>query len=127
MITETCVECGRVFDLTDDTDAVEFHEGHDCEAPELTVEDLLNDPPSHAEGVADLYRWATNYDYQTGTPYWEFCDLIGYSDERYGQKMNPASFTLDYISSDAFTAALNAWSNRPSDVTDFMDKLHAAE
>lgn len=99
---------------------------NDC-AAKMSVEDLLENAPSHAQGVADLYRWATNYDYQTGTPYWAFCDLIGYSDDQYGQKMNPAKFTLDYMSSDAFTAALNEWSNRPSDVTDFMDKLHAAE
>ena len=27
-----CVECGRVFDLTDESQAGEFHYGHDCEA-----------------------------------------------------------------------------------------------
>jgi hypothetical protein len=26
-----CPECGRVFDLTDEDDAGEFHYGHDCE------------------------------------------------------------------------------------------------
>ena len=26
-----CVECGRVFDLTDLDDAIEFYYGHDCE------------------------------------------------------------------------------------------------
>jgi hypothetical protein len=26
-----CPECGRVFDLTDDTDAAEWAYGHDCE------------------------------------------------------------------------------------------------
>jgi hypothetical protein len=26
-----CPECGRIFDLTDDNDAAEFHYGHDCE------------------------------------------------------------------------------------------------
>lgn len=26
-----CAECGRVFDLTDDTDAAEWSTGHDCE------------------------------------------------------------------------------------------------
>jgi hypothetical protein len=28
-----CPECGRVFDLMDEDDADEFHNGHDCEAP----------------------------------------------------------------------------------------------
>lgn len=27
-----CVECGRVFDLFDETDAEEWNYGHDCEA-----------------------------------------------------------------------------------------------
>jgi len=26
-----CPECGRVFDLTDETDSAEWHYGHDCE------------------------------------------------------------------------------------------------
>ena len=26
-----CVECDRVFDLTDENDANEWHYGHDCE------------------------------------------------------------------------------------------------
>ena len=28
----TCIECGRVFDLTNETDAAEHAYGHDCEA-----------------------------------------------------------------------------------------------
>lgn len=27
-----CPECGRVFDLLDETDSEEWHYGHDCEA-----------------------------------------------------------------------------------------------
>lgn len=30
-MTVTCRECGRVFDLTSEDDAAEFHYGHDCE------------------------------------------------------------------------------------------------
>ena len=29
--TFTCVECERVFDMFDETDAEEWHYGHDCE------------------------------------------------------------------------------------------------
>ena len=29
-----CVECERVFDLLDETDADEWFYGHDCEAPD---------------------------------------------------------------------------------------------
>ncbi len=31
--TAHCPECGRVFDLTDKTEADEWVYGHDCEAP----------------------------------------------------------------------------------------------
>ena len=31
-LTARCVECGRVFDLTDTDDANEWGYGHDCEA-----------------------------------------------------------------------------------------------
>lgn len=30
-LKQTCPECDRVFDLTDETDAEEFAYGHDCE------------------------------------------------------------------------------------------------
>lgn len=31
VVSATCVECGRVFDLLDDLDAAEWAYGHDCE------------------------------------------------------------------------------------------------
>lgn len=31
LMTRKCVECGRVFDLTDELDAEEWTYGHDCE------------------------------------------------------------------------------------------------
>ena len=30
-----CLECNRVFDLFDETDAEEWAYGHDCESPEM--------------------------------------------------------------------------------------------
>ena len=32
MNNPTCPECGREFDMSDETDAAEWHYGHDCEA-----------------------------------------------------------------------------------------------
>ena len=31
-VSKTCPECGREFDMADETDAEEWHYGHDCEA-----------------------------------------------------------------------------------------------
>lgn len=36
-----CVECERVFDLLDETDAEEWFYGHDCEAPEAVATGAL--------------------------------------------------------------------------------------
>ena len=30
-MSASCVECGRIFDLLDETDAAELAHGHDCE------------------------------------------------------------------------------------------------
>jgi hypothetical protein len=39
-LTATCKECGRVFDLFDETDAEEWAFGHDCEdVPRETSEE----------------------------------------------------------------------------------------
>lgn len=32
-LTHTCIECGRTFDMWDSDDAIEWANGHDCEAP----------------------------------------------------------------------------------------------
>ena len=33
LMNVTCPECGRIFDLLDETDAEEWAYGHDCEEP----------------------------------------------------------------------------------------------
>lgn len=39
MITGTCEECGRVFDLLDEVGNGEYYYGHDCEPPEEEEEE----------------------------------------------------------------------------------------
>lgn len=38
-----CVECGRVFDLTDEEDSQKWYYGHDCEEPTNLNEDDADD------------------------------------------------------------------------------------
>ena len=38
----TCRECGRTFDLTDDSDAEEWAYGHDCEVMEGEAASVAN-------------------------------------------------------------------------------------
>jgi hypothetical protein len=49
----TCGECNRVFDMFDETDAEEWHYGHDCEA-------VMTECPNHG-GAYDC------------TPFCELC------------------------------------------------------
>ena len=91
------------------------------------VWDLLEEAPDYVENLSALISWSTNYNYQTGMPYWAFLDLIGYSEEHYGGKRNEDEFTLDYASTELFAAALIEWGNRPQDVEDFIDQIENAE
>lgn len=45
-LTPTCVECARVFDLTNETDIQEWEFGHDCEP--------ASDEPTDAQTLRDL-------------------------------------------------------------------------
>ena len=89
--------------------------------------EVIEEAPSYAQAVADLASWATNYDYQTGTPFWAFLDLIGYSVDKFGAKFNPDSFELDFVSCDYLADALKEFATRPQDVTDYLDELTAAD
>jgi len=89
--------------------------------------ELLEDAPSYAEAVAELYSWSLNYNYQEGTPYHSFLDLIGYSEEHFGGIYCVDGFTIDYASTEAYAKALIEWGNRPEDVIDFIQKLENAE
>lgn len=51
-MTATCTECGRVFDLTDDTDAEEWGFGHDCPNDE---------PPIRHPGLLDREPWSGGF------------------------------------------------------------------
>jgi hypothetical protein len=89
--------------------------------------ELLEDAPSYAESVAELYSWSLNYDYQEGTPYLAFLDLIGWSKEHWGQDYCEDGYAIDYASTEMFGKALIEWGNRPQDVLEFIKKLGNAD
>lgn len=90
------------------------------------IHELLEEVSDRLKPIADLYEWSLNYDYQTGTPYGLFLDVIGWSDEQYGGKI-AGEFVLDYDSADSFAEALKVWAIRPQDVYEFIDELNNAE
>lgn len=89
--------------------------------------EVIEEAPSYCENIAGLAQWATNYDYQTGTPFLAFLDLTGYSEEFIGSRLNPAEFILDFASAETFAAALNEWANRPGDCLMFIQDLMNAD
>lgn len=91
------------------------------------LHEVIENAPAKVQAIADLVDWSLNYDYQNGTPYFAFLDLIGYSDEYYGMQLNPNSFVLDYASADGVAEALKIWAIRPQDVYDFINEVQDSD
>lgn len=89
--------------------------------------EVIEEAPSYCENIAGLAEWSTNYDYQRGTPYLAFLDLIGYSQEHLDDTINPSGFVLDYVSVDLLAGALQEWAARPADCSTYIDELWEAE
>ena len=97
------------------------------ENTKIRLNELIEEPPTGLETIRDLYNWSTNYDYRTGTPWLGFLDLIGYSDEEYGQKMNHDKWEVDYASADMLGHALIQWAHAPEHVINYVSALEQAE
>jgi hypothetical protein len=108
----------------DETEAAEAFE----EASSPDVWQLLEDPPEHADRVADLYHWSTNYDPGRG-PMTLFLDLIGWTDEQgFGEPLYDLSTaSLGYVELSKLAAALTQYAQRPHEVRAYVDALMEAE
>jgi hypothetical protein len=101
---------------------------NDSNTEELDFFDLIENAPENLQGVARLASWSTNYDTRTGTPFGVFLDLIGYSEEEFGENLvSKPQRVLDYIGTDHLADALRNFADRPNDVRDFVQKLILAE
>lgn len=86
------------------------------------------DAESQAEGVADLYRWSSNYD--APTPFGLFLDLIGWSEDQLGMPLHDlakAHEQLGYLELGMLAKALDEYSDRPGVVMDAVERAMAAE
>jgi hypothetical protein len=92
-----------------------------------TLDDVIEAAPAYAEAVARLWSWSSNYDHATPASF--FLDLIGYSDDNYGEpltSMADVPHRLGYLELGLLADALNEYANRPQDVIDYVDRLVAA-
>jgi hypothetical protein len=101
---------------------------NDNTTEELDFFDLIENAPENLQGVARLASWATNYDTKTGTPFGVFLDLIGYSEDEFGENLiSKPQRVLDFVGIDHLADALKEFADRPDDVRDFVQKLISAE
>jgi hypothetical protein len=94
-----------------------------------TVWDLYENPPKGAEETSALAEWSLNYDYKTGNPYWVFLDLIGYSEENYGENLFSGKFSqvLGFMELDYLADALKEYAENPTLVLAFIAQLQEVE
>lgn len=83
----------------------------------ITLEELL--AAGQVDAVKDLYDWGLNYD-TNQNPFNVFLDLIGYSEEQFGEKLAPNA-TLDYTAADYVGDALKQYAIRPNQVELFIE------
>ena len=91
--------------------------------------DLIETPADNVCEVTNLIHWSMNYDNKTGSPYYIFLDLIGYSDEHFGCRLykgNPRN-VLGFLEMDYLGDALKEYANNPQAVEDWIALLMEAE
>lgn len=96
------------------------------EEDEESLEDLL-DSDTAPEAIADLWRWSQNFEAGKG-PATAFLDLIGYSEEEFGEGMYDFSNTqLGYLEIGKLGRALTEYAQNPTGVMWFVRQLLEAE
>lgn len=104
------------------TDTMDYYDTE--EESGLTFWELLENPPAGCENVAALYSWGFN---QTHATVSLFADLIGVSDEEFGENLwvhNRSRLdTLGYLELSYLADALNEYATRPDIVRHYLGQL----
>jgi hypothetical protein len=90
--------------------------------------ELIDKAPETLSRIAQLWSFSSNYDYPT--PATIFIDLIGYTEEEFGEPlttMKQAVESLDFISLGLIGQALDEYTDRPDDARNFITQLLDAE
>lgn len=101
-----------------------------------TVWDHVEAAPAYVGNIAHLWGWSLNYTDRdnrpmTIAPFPLFLDLIGYAQDRWGNKCSVWGVTdcegLDYLGAYNLAKALCDWADRPQDCEAWLDTLHQLE
>lgn len=97
-------------------------------AAPVTVWDFTEAAPEWAAPLVDCWSWSLNTT-ATGNPWTVLLDLTGYSTDEFGGDLFPwgAERLLGWEELHRLSAALEVWTNRPTDCADFVTALHACE
>jgi hypothetical protein len=89
---------------------------------------LIEQAPEQLRGVATLVRYSTNYEIEKGTPFLVFLDLIGYSQDNYGENQVKEPWrVLDYLAISCLADALQEYATTPIQASDYIDELLSAD
>lgn len=89
----------------------------------MPTEEILEN--TRLVGISRLYSWSTNYDYKTN-PFAGFLDLIGYSDDNFGERLVPG-LVYDFVSLDLLAEALKEFTHAPYDAEALINELLESE
>ena len=97
------------------------------ETKEKTLEQLLEQGEERFPNIVGLYQWSLNYD-AGKTPFTLFIDLIGYTQEQYGQTLYDLNKPLlGYLELDYLGDALKEYATIGQDAYDFVVRILDAE
>lgn len=94
----------------------------------MNTYELIENAPETLSRIARLWSVSSNYEYPTPATF--FIDLIGYTEEEYGEPlttMEQAVRRLDFIGLGLIGQALDEYTDRPNDARDFIQDLLEAE
>jgi hypothetical protein len=91
------------------------------------LEELLEKGEERFPHIVGLYQWSTNYEVGK-TPFTLFIDLIGYTQEQYGEALyNLDKPQLGYLELDYLGDALKEYATIGQDAYDFVVRILNAE
>ena len=97
------------------------------ETKEMKLEQVLEQGEERFPHIAGLYQWSTNYE-AGKTPFTLFIDLIGYTQEQYGEALYDLDKPqLGYLELDYLGDALKEYATIGGDAYDFVVRILEAE
>jgi len=91
-----------------------------------SVWEFLELPNTHARQAQACYEWGLNCD-RDSNPFLVLLDLIGWSEENYGERLCPNPKSLGYMELNYLADALNEYALFPNEVTAWLDALMTCE